>query len=533
MTKRLEIIFLLASLVFLAACVVLTYADIDKMNGVEITSSGTIAGTPATVSVVGGGAIKSGAWTDPYTPTLWYPFENDRGTVADQSVRGNDAALVGNPVYNYTDASQGLDVNDYISIPDADGMSPATDVVGTDSEWSIVAWLKANDNTDVRIASKWDATREWDWYFDSSAKIGFLLFDAGGHYIGQLTDVGLSAITSDYIMLTATYDGSKGAGGVTIYTNGAVMASSAQSSGVYAGATNQANVVSVNAELSGTPSYGDGYYNGIRIYARELSAQDVSDLFAAGRTNTTVDTISTNNLSFCNALNVDNGVRDLGSGGNTGVFEPTVSDGVWSIIGTNKNGRVDHGESFDASDDFIRISTTSGLANLTNGLTFAGWFKRDQDDATEGLFHRGQVNESTLDMGVDFRDDGDGLIKVWVHEDGDPSIYCGRTAPDFNSGAWHHLAITYQPVTNISIYVDGVRTDNAYNTNGVFTTPNFDATAQSLIGRRFDYSGKYDGLIHDLKLYTGTTNSRPSTVTEINTLMNNTEPPDNDIETGY
>jgi len=80
MTKRLEIIFLLASLILLAAGVVCIYADIDEMSGITITSGGTFAGIPATVSVSGGGAIKGGD-VDDYIRCWDYEMTNSVGTL--------------------------------------------------------------------------------------------------------------------------------------------------------------------------------------------------------------------------------------------------------------------------------------------------------------------------------------------------------------------------------------------------------------------------------------------------------------------
>ena len=463
-------------------------------------------------------------WDDPFTPVLWYPMENDRGTITDESLAGNDGAVVAAPLYNYDIRAYKMDNGQYISVSASDGLEPTTAIYGTDSAFSVVFWMNAVDITGKYMANSWDSTRNWNSYFNGE-KLLWLIFDVDGDYIGQQSDANLTGIQGSWVQFALTYDASKVNAGLKIYTNGAIHASSAFSSGTYNGATNRAN--SIFFGKSSGALYADGLFCQYRIYKRELSSAELSTLYAVGRTNEVIDCISTNNLSLYFSCLADDNVRDFGSGGNSGRSFPSPADGVLSIIGMNASafvGVVEHAEKQDGIDDYIRLASQTGFSGATNGFAFSGWIYRGQDDDAETILSKENTAQTISDFLIMFHNPGTGEIWVRIYEQDNRNIYIGRDAPDFNSGAWHHLGVTYtnetQTSADIKIFVDGVQVDTADRNAGTFTSPSYSTDALLSIGRTMGGTSFFDGIIDEVKFYVA--DSMPSTQPQIQTLYEET-----------
>ena len=230
------------------------------------------------------------------------------------------------------------------------------------------------------------------------------------------------------------------------------------------------------------------------------------------------------------ATNAIGEVIDSSGQGNNGSLLPTPAGGpTWTIIGTNtvagspNVGRVEHANSFDGADDYINIASCD-MEEVTNGLTVALWVKRDSDDRYEAIVELVDGVESFFR--VDFTSGGVGTLRAIAYTDGDESIYVARTGADFNSGdGWVHVAATYQAVSNIVIYTNGVEVTTTPISNGAFVSIGHSATARIYTGG----ATKFDGMLDDIRIYPGVV----LTAGEVADIYSETKKPDDSDENGY
>jgi len=423
-------------------------------------------------------------------------------------------------------------VSDYFTIADDSSLSP-TYGGETDKCMTVCCWINATDMTEFRMVSKWDNDAEWSIYTTADDKFQIILWDNDGHYMGRYTQSAITSLQNQWIHLAAVYTNTESNTGITLYTNGYAASSTGFSSGVYDGVTDGDDPVEIG-KLGAT--YGDGYMSHVRIYMRNLSANEILAIYSSNRVEQ-VDTVSTNNLVLYLPMDQDVNVKNLGSATNlSGFVYPTYRDAGWSIIGTNNvvginKDRVEHAETFDGVDDYIYIEDVNGVfSGITNGWSWSAWVYRDQNDYTETVFSKVNSDGSVADFMIGMGNDGSGVCQANVYEDGDSTIWYGVRGPDFNSAdGWVHYAVTYDPPWDLLIYTNAIRADTTSVTNGVFTGPSYNSSAIPTIGI-FNGLGLYfDGLLDDLRFYVGKVLTQP----EIQTLKENTQKPNDSDENGY
>ena len=189
-------------------------------------------------------------------------------------------------VYNYDQAvswpgsstySVSLDgSNDYVSVGNYSEYNFGSG--GTDSAFSISAWINMTDATDFIVVSKDEGRlpRQYSIRFVSD-KIHFYLL--GGGYIGRLYNTAITSDQGSWIHVGFTYDGSKSDTGIKIYRNGTRVDDTNYSGGSYAGMSNTA--ASFNIGRSGG-IYSNGYIDEVAIFGSELSSTDMGNIYNSG-----------------------------------------------------------------------------------------------------------------------------------------------------------------------------------------------------------------------------------------------------------
>ena len=220
---------------------------------------------------------------------LWLQFASDETPeYIDSTYYGNDgtqgaanAQATWVAASGVTNAHYEFDgTDDYITIPDDDSLEFGDG--STDSPFSVSAWIKMDDATVFRIASKTVSTSQRTWLltFGGTDKISWLMYDdSGTTRIGRSDGPALTSHEGEWLLVTATYDGSSTAGGCTIYTNGAEQTSLSNVSGSYVAMHNNASDIVIGG-ITWVPDYADGAIDDLRIYSKELSAAEVADLHA-------------------------------------------------------------------------------------------------------------------------------------------------------------------------------------------------------------------------------------------------------------
>jgi hypothetical protein len=222
---------------------------------------------------------------------LWMPKDADAATaVTDETVPGRtitwDATVAGRlsrlgPSGAYGQA--------FVSASSQWGTSPDTADLsfgnGTvDSPFSIVVLANVTDTAAIRaVVGKFDASnREYLLRVNADDTLSLVLEDESA--VSQAIRTSTVAITQgSWHLFGATYDPSLGSGalaanGITLYQDGAVIASTASNSGTYVAMENLAAPLEISGQAAHTTNFLDGSLALVAVVGRALSAADQAAL---------------------------------------------------------------------------------------------------------------------------------------------------------------------------------------------------------------------------------------------------------------
>jgi len=215
--------------------------------------------------------------------------------------------------------------NDYVTVGNYSDYNFGSG--GTDSAFSISAWINMTDATDFIVAAKDDggSNRQYSIRFVSD-KIHFYLL--GGGYIGRLYNTAVTSDQGSWIHVGFTYDGSKSDTGIKIYRNGTRVDDTNYSGFTYVGMSATSAPFEIGRQGS---IYSQGLIDEVAIFNSELSSADVTAIYNSGLP---ADLSSYSPVGWWRMGDNDGGtgttITDQGSGGNDGTLTngPTFSTDV-------------------------------------------------------------------------------------------------------------------------------------------------------------------------------------------------------------
>ncbi len=282
-------------------------------------------------------------------------------------------------------------------------------------------------------------------------------------------------------------------GTTTLYLNGSQSGAAHQASGtVNAGTISSA----LGAAYNGANGF-DGLMDEVRIYNRELSSSEISDLYGINLQRGLIGHWKLDESS--GTLADSSGSSNSGTAQNSPTYAPT-------------GGRMNGAINFDGTNDRIDIANESNFdLDYTQPFTLSTWVYRDTSTTEDGLIEK-------VDSSLDYRG-----YSVWLPQPSDcpaSSANCiqldiknasvtSAASVNTNGGAiatagWYHIVATYNGNSSISgmkIYVNGV--SQAVNT----VTNNLSATSLNnnpvLLGddTTNDNCCELDGKMDDVRIY--------------------------------
>ena len=191
----------------------------------------------------------------------------------DEDAEATATKLVGPAMY-FNGSSSYVEVSDDAKLSFTDG----TD----DLPMSISAWVKSDDLTGMWVITKYanSGSSEFIFSINNSDKLSLSLFDnANSTSCNRASDAALTAYEEQWIHIAATCSSSSAgtarADDITLYVNGAVVASTATNSGTYSSINNTSAAVWIGRQ--GT-SYAKGHIKDVKLYNRSLTATEVAQL---------------------------------------------------------------------------------------------------------------------------------------------------------------------------------------------------------------------------------------------------------------
>lgn len=235
------------------------------------------------------------------TPRLvWTPKSSDTTTATtDEAVTGRtltfDATVASRLLLQGRGTKQTFTAasSQYGTTPDTVDMSFGNATV--DSAFSIIALINvASSGTDREIVSKWN-TSAWEWTLRINATtnlLNMILDDVSVPVNASRASnaaIGLGA----WHLVGMTYDGTGGAtaaNGITLYQDGAVIASTATNSGTYVAMENTVTAIEIGSSTVHTSGFMDGTMALVAVTAVALTAAQHASITSLCRRYFTVPT---------------------------------------------------------------------------------------------------------------------------------------------------------------------------------------------------------------------------------------------------
>ena len=201
---------------------------------------------------------------EPFSPSHWWRF-------------GDGATYKSTHSLDFDGSS------DYVDCGGASTFS-FTDGSGNDDPFSVSAWVKLDNTNRARVLAKGGA--EFLFGTDGNDRFMLLLWSAGANssYLYRRSSMTLSAGT--WYHLTATYNGSNTAQGITLYVDGEAVAAQDIGHGTYEGMASSSDSLLIGKWPSfpggSTVKYSDGLTDEVALFDSELPSSDVTAIYNGG-----------------------------------------------------------------------------------------------------------------------------------------------------------------------------------------------------------------------------------------------------------
>lgn len=426
--------------------------------------------------------------------------------VADVSGQGNHGTLVGQAATTTVlgKLGQALELDgddDYVDVGTTDDLN-VTETV------TLSAWIKSDHSfgSDLEWASLISRLKNGSPYSGYELGVGGsyaggsnkAFFHVGGSYSSN-SMLGTTAVNDgEWHHLVGIYDGTNS----YIYVDGGLQNSGAK--------TNLLNNTGEQLDIGNNYRRSHrftGTVDDVRIYSRDLSAEEVAQLYRLGEAKfnassdaftqgTTLESGLVGHWTFDGPDMISN-VADVSGQGNHGTLEGQTST-------TTAIGKLGQALEFDGSDDYINAGAPSDVNWGSGDGSVSAWVKTSADfssvygvvvinGAGQGGQKRyvlhlsgagGETNYPRFDI-----DDNSSLKKVV----GDAAI---------NDGEWHHL-VGVRDSNSLRLYVDGV----AMTPTDITGSGDIDDTEGLTFGATNNGEGGrgngqwFDGLIDEVRIY--------------------------------
>jgi hypothetical protein len=341
-------------------------------------------------------------------------------------------------------------VDDYVDLGDSDDFSFGNGT--TDSPFSISAWIKMDDASAFRVATKYEnANREYLFTTDSSDRLSLALYDnSNGTRIQRKYNTALTSFQGQWINVVGTYDGSSLSSGINIYLNGTRVDDIDGNLGTYIAMENTTQPLEIGR--SNLTSFSNGKIDEVAIFNTALTPTEITSIASAPTDLTSLSPIAWYRMG-------DNG---------------SYKSPQWLLPNNENKDKVsNYSLSFDAVDDYVNCGVISNFVS-SSAFSICGWFYFDSV-VNETLFsYGGSVGTQYCFTVQTFS--GGNLIFVIANATNDAGNNYIQTnlSSVLNTSTWYHIACTYDGsqagnTDKAKIYVNG--TEATYGSGGG-TIPN-------------------------------------------------------------
>ena len=361
----------------------------------------------------------------------------------------------------------------------------------SNTSFSISFWLNSNKGSWYVVASKnriAGGNAFWAIVYDGSNDLEFILTN---NYPTSSIKVECPCNIDDgsWHYYVITYDGTKAAAGFTFYEDGKQLSHNITQDTLDSASTANAGDFWIGKD-NDPGSYFNGYLSDFRIYERELTQDDVNNIYQDTRTLISMDELPRPIHYFpC----------DKSYSYDVGINAKTIQE-----KGTTKHITDNHRKAVNITPSTGYLEATAETADFerTEPFSFCWWYKTStagwryiltKYDGGTGILIGATTNGSPPDILVRLRNTSGQEVRLTAR--GIDGV--------LDDGTWHHIAITYNgnsDVSGVQFYVDGrLLTDRNIVTNTLAST--IKNTANFKFGTFGTGSDTVDSDYSDVRIY--------------------------------
>lgn len=395
----------------------------------------------------------------------YWPMEDDVSgdsqTVADVSGNGFDATTNGASIDCTVTGKFGLGC-DLAASQSVDVADDDTFSIDNTNQLTASAWYtpSAVSNAPDIIQKGTSGQYEWSMGITSAGQLRANVYTASGtNYLNVLASTDTVA-NGDTFHITMTVNLEEPS--IKLYKNGNLLGTDTTSSGSYTNGT---------AATSFGYSSGAGVIDDVRIYNRELSATEVTQLYNWAAPPIVYYPLDENSGTST--------VYDRSGNGNNATMNGSMTAADWVP------GKFGSALDFDGTDDHLYDSSTT---LPTQDFTYTFWTKIDN-------LSYGTLLDASSGSGNEFTLIVDTSLDVYINHS-----YL-LSASDLTAGKWIHVAVT-RSASVVTVYLDGVKdTTGSDGTVLDFSTCGINIGYDVYTGCNGSGGGYFDGQLDDLKIY--------------------------------
>ena len=321
-------------------------------------------------------------------------------------------------------------VDDYIDCGDSDTFSFGNGI--TDSPFSISAWIKMDDASQFRIASKYTNTdREYVFATDSSDRLSFVLYDlSSGGRIQRKYNTALTSFQGQWINVVGTYDGNSLSSGILLYLNGIRVDDIDGNLGSYTAMENTTQPFEIGR--SNLTLFANGKIDELSVFDKVLTPTEITSISSAPTDLTSLSPLAWYRMG-------DNG---------------SYKSPQWLIPSNeNKDKLSNYSFEFDGVDNYVELGSLSNLQNATE-YSVSSWFKSPLNNLYQVIWG--------------WFDGADGYLQLLLISDGSFVVYNYRTSTAYGLSAtglvsadtWYNALVVFDGsgATNadrLKLYING------------------------------------------------------------------------------
>ncbi|MBN1125220.1 MAG: right-handed parallel beta-helix repeat-containing protein [Sedimentisphaerales bacterium] len=435
---------------------------------------------------------------------LWKMDEETGGTAYDSTSNDNDGTLQNGPTWQSSEGQLNGAIeldgsDDYISVSDDDSIS-----VGA-GDYTLCAWINPDTITGYHgLLVKIHGGNDKEFAFTLlKASDTYLMLDMEKDGNDQYArSENIDFITGQWQHVAVTFNATSKT--PVFYYNGQVVETTSNSIDTLPDELDD----ELNIGRWGSATYNSRYFDGlmddIRIYNRELTADDISHLASMGPWDLGLDEPvahwqldETSGLTAIDRLD-----------GNDGTL---VNGATWQSSGGQLYGAIE----LDGTDDYIAVSDSEEVSVGAGDYTITAWINPDTVTDIHGLVTKlKDGNDKEFVFSLQYYNAYNTWLRLDVEKDGNNG-YARTGNINVQTGSWQHVAVVFDSNTKTPIfYFEG----EAVTLVSDYIDSLPDQLSDDLsIGRwGGTYNSNYfDGLIDDVRIY-----NFPLTPAEIRSLAN-------------